>query len=88
MLQLKNKINSENGINKILSLYIGDIMKEKVLFLLKEREHISGEKLSGIPGISGTAGWKAVNSLKDGGYDIDSVTNPKRVQFRKFIIAL
>lgn len=50
-------------------------MKEKVLLLLKEGEYISGEKLSEILGVSRTAVWKAINSLRDDGYEIDSVTN-------------
>lgn len=50
-------------------------MKEKVLLLLKEGEYISGEKLSEILGVSRTAIWKAMNSLRDDGYEIDSVTN-------------
>lgn len=50
-------------------------MKEKVLHLLKEGEYISGEKLSEILGVSRTAVWKAINSLRDDGYEIDSVTN-------------
>lgn len=49
-------------------------MKEKVLFLLKEGEYISGEKLSEILGVSRTAVWKAVNTLREEGYEIDSVT--------------
>lgn len=49
-------------------------MKEKVLLLLKEGEYISGEKLSGILGVSRTAVWKAINSLREDGYEIDSVT--------------
>lgn len=51
-------------------------MKEKVLLLLKEGEYISGNKFSKMPSVSGTAVWKAVNLLKDGDFDIDSVTNP------------
>ncbi|MFR3009092.1 MAG: HTH domain-containing protein [Pseudoruminococcus massiliensis] len=43
-------------------------MKEKVLLLLKEGEYISGEKLSEILGVSRTAIWKAINSLRDDGY--------------------
>lgn len=50
-------------------------MKEKVLLLLKEGEYISGERLSEILGVSRTAVWKAINSLRDDGYEIDSVTN-------------
>lgn len=50
-------------------------MKEKVLLLLKEGEYISGEKLSEILGVSRTAVWKAINSLREDGYEIDSVTN-------------
>lgn len=49
-------------------------MKEKVLNLLKEGEYISGEKLSEILGVSRTAVWKAINTLRKEGYEIDSVT--------------
>lgn len=49
-------------------------MKEKVLLLLKEGEYISGEKLSEIFGVSRTAVWKAINALREDGYEIDSVT--------------
>lgn len=49
-------------------------MKEKVLNLLKEGEYISGEKLSEILGVSRTAVWKAINTLRKEGYEIDSAT--------------
>lgn len=49
-------------------------MKEKVLLLLKEGEYISGEKLSEILGVSRTAVWKAINALREEGYEIESVT--------------
>ncbi len=49
-------------------------MKEKVLLLLKEGEYISGEKLSETLGVSRTAVWKAINTLRDEGYEIESMT--------------
>lgn len=50
-------------------------MKEKILKALKESNggYISGEKLSDILGVSRTAIWKHINSLREEGYDILSV---------------
>src|SRR6056297_2629294 len=50
-------------------------MKDKVLKILKEnKEYISGEKISNILDVSRTAVWKNINSLKDEGYEIDSIS--------------
>ncbi len=51
-------------------------MKDRVLKLLVEADdYLSGEALSQTLGVSRTAVWKAVNKLKDEGYDISSVRN-------------
>lgn len=50
-------------------------MKEKILKILKENnDYISGEKISNILNVSRTAVWKNINSLKENGYEIDSVS--------------
>lgn len=51
--------------------------RDKVLALLesKKGEYISGEEIASALGISRTAVWKAVNSLRKDGYMINSVTN-------------
>lgn len=51
--------------------------KEKVLSALEnaEGEYVSGEKLADIIGVSRNAIWKAVNSLKNDGFNIDAVSN-------------
>lgn len=51
-------------------------MKEQVLKLLMEADgYLSGEVLSRTIGVSRTAVWKAVNKLKEEGYEISSVRN-------------
>lgn len=51
-------------------------MKAKILELLKSRnEYVSGQELCELFGVSRTAVWKAMNSLKDSGYEIESVPN-------------
>lgn len=51
-------------------------MKDKILKILLEAEdYLSGEALSQTMGVSRTAVWKAVNKLKDQGYEISSVRN-------------
>ena len=51
-------------------------MKEKVLAVLKsQNDYVSGQELSEALGVSRTAVWKAVNALKDAGYEIESVRN-------------
>lgn len=50
-------------------------MKHKIIDRLHEEEgFISGEKLSEEFGLSRTAIWKHINSLKEDGYEIESVT--------------
>jgi len=50
-------------------------MKNKILKILKEnKDYISGEKISNVLNVSRTAVWKNINSLKEEGYDIDSVS--------------
>lgn len=51
-------------------------MKEKVLSMLKESGgYVSGQELCERLGVSRTAVWKAVNALKESGYEIKSVRN-------------
>ncbi|HHV72127.1 MAG TPA: biotin--[acetyl-CoA-carboxylase] ligase [Clostridia bacterium] len=52
-------------------------MKERVLELLAEKEgnYISGSEISRRLGISRTAVWKHINTLRQEGYQIDSQTN-------------
>jgi len=50
--------------------------REKVLLLLKNsNEYISGEELSRKMGMTRSAIWKYIKSLRSEGYQIDSVTN-------------
>lgn len=49
-------------------------MKEKILAMLRERGgYVSGQELCDCLGVSRTAVWKAVNSLRESGYEIESV---------------
>ena len=49
--------------------------KEDILKLLRaEKGYVSGEKISERLGISRTAVWKHINSLKKEGYNISSVS--------------
>lgn len=51
-------------------------MKEKILALLRQtEEYISGQAICEELGVSRTAVWKAVNSLKKEGYTIEAVQN-------------
>lgn len=51
-------------------------MKKRILEILKtQNEYISGQRLCEELGISRTAVWKNINSLKKEGYVIDSVNN-------------
>lgn len=51
-------------------------MKRKVLTLLRERGgHVSGQEICDNLGVSRTAVWKAINSLKEEGYRIEAVQN-------------
>ena len=50
--------------------------KDKVLQALRMADgFLSGEAISGELGISQSAVWKAINGLREMGYEIDSVTN-------------
>ena len=51
-------------------------MKQRILDILKSADgYISGEDISSETGISRAAVWKHIKSLKNMGYEIDSVTN-------------
>lgn len=51
-------------------------MREKILKVLKEADgYVSGEKISGMLGISRAAVWKHIKALREEGYEILSVTN-------------
>lgn len=51
-------------------------MKDEILEKLKNTQgYISGQQLCNDFGVSRTAVWKAINRLKNEGYEIDSVTN-------------
>lgn len=52
------------------------IMKEKVLRALRNTDgYVSGQELCGQLGVSRTSVWKAIQSLREDGYDIDAVKN-------------
>ena len=52
------------------------MLKYEVLkILLASSSHISGQTISNRLGVSRTAIWKAVNALKNDGYNIESVNN-------------
>lgn len=52
------------------------MLERKVLEVLKQNSesYISGEKLSEYLGVTRTSVWKYINSLKEAGYNIESVT--------------
>lgn len=51
-------------------------MRERILRILKEADgYVSGERISGILGISRAAVWKHIRALREEGYKILSVTN-------------
>ncbi len=51
-------------------------MKGQLLSILRERDDfVSGQELCEKFGVSRTAVWKAIKSLKESGYEIESVTN-------------
>ena len=50
-------------------------VKERLLPLLNGEDYISGEKAAEILGVSRSAVWKAVESLRQDGYGIEAVTN-------------
>ena len=52
------------------------MMKGEILKLLKEADgFISGQELCERFGVSRTAVWKAINQLKEAGYEIEAVRN-------------
>jgi BirA family biotin operon repressor/biotin-[acetyl-CoA-carboxylase] ligase len=51
-------------------------MKAEILQMLRETDgYVSGQELCNKFGVSRTAVWKAVNQLKEAGYDIEAVQN-------------
>ena len=51
-------------------------MKRKVLLLLRQSgDYVSGQEICDALGVSRTAVWKAINSLKEEGYQIEAVQN-------------
>ena len=52
------------------------MLEHKVLEILKQNNesYVSGESLSEILGVTRTSIWKYINSLKEAGYNIESVT--------------
>lgn len=50
-------------------------LNQEVLKLLSKQEFLSGQKMAEALGISRTAVWKAVKSLREDGYTVESVTN-------------
>lgn len=56
---------------------LGDAyMKAEILTLLRERDgYVSGQELCDKFGVSRTAVWKAINQLKENGYEIEAVPN-------------
>lgn len=51
-------------------------MKSKIISVLRDSaDYVSGEELSEILGVTRSAVWKHINSLKEDGYEIDSVRN-------------
>ena len=52
------------------------MLKNEILKILRESDsHISGQELCERFGVSRTAIWKAINSLRDEGYEIEAVSN-------------
>ncbi|HHH79949.1 MAG TPA: HTH domain-containing protein, partial [Thermoplasmatales archaeon] len=50
-------------------------MREKLLEILNKNGFVSGEKIAEQLGVSKTAVWKQINTLKEMGYKITSVKN-------------
>ena len=49
-------------------------MKAEILRLLRETDgYVSGQELCNQFGVSRTAVWKAINQLKEAGYDDESI---------------
>ena len=51
-------------------------MKAEILKMLRETDsYVSGQELCNKFGVSRTAVWKAINQLKENGYEIEAVQN-------------
>ena len=51
-------------------------MKAEILRLLRETDgYVSGQELCNQFGVSRTAVWKAINQLKEAGYEVEAVQN-------------
>ena len=51
-------------------------MKAEILKMLRETDgYVSGQELCNHFGVSRTAVWKAINQLKEMGYEIEAVQN-------------
>lgn len=51
-------------------------MKTKILQILRQnQEYVSGQELCELLGVSRTTVWKAINQLKEAGYEIEAVSN-------------
>ena len=60
------------------------IMKAEILRLLRETDgYVSGQELCNQFGVSRTAVWKAINQLKEAGYEIEAVQNNCTAEFVK-----
>ena len=51
-------------------------MKTEILTMLREQDgYVSGQEICNKFGVSRTAVWKAINQLKEMGYEIEAVSN-------------
>ena len=51
-------------------------MKTEILTMLREQDgYVSGQEICNKFGVSRTAVWKAINQLKEEGYQVESVPN-------------
>ena len=51
-------------------------MKAKIVSLLKDTaDHLSGEKIASLLGVSRASVWKSVKKLRTNGFEIDASTN-------------
>ena len=61
-------------------------MKEEILRLLRNADgYISGQELCNRFGVSRTAVWKAINQLKEAGYEIEAQQNKAISSWRRRI---
>ena len=64
-------------------------MKAEILKMLRETDgYVSGQELCNHFGVSRTAVWKAINQLKEMGYEIEAVQNKKSESTLLIIILL